>query len=249
VPMRCKMHLITFTNTNFKDIDPTQEYPMVITVEIKNFAVMKTTIDQGNLVDILYWSTFKKLQIPKSEIEPHDDQIVGSSGERVYTKGYVDMYTKFGKGKSQTRTIRICYLLVDTNTSYNVLFGRLSLNLLGTIMSTPHLTMKFSSPSGCIIIVHVDQKTARECYVASLKVEPTPRIPSDNEERRVKKRHVVAVANLDPRIEEVRVEPQDETRPIPLLGKDKITRLGTSLSKEDAKKISWTLREKVDAFA
>jgi len=74
---------------------------MVITVKIENFTVMKTTlVDQGSSVDILYWSTFKKLQVSESEIQPHNDQIVGFSGERVDTKGYVDLYTKFGEGKS-----------------------------------------------------------------------------------------------------------------------------------------------------
>jgi len=40
-------------------------------------------------------------------------------------------------------------------------------------MSTLHLAMKFPSTAGDIVTVHVDQKIAHECYVASLKVEPT----------------------------------------------------------------------------
>jgi len=167
------MPLITFTNANFKGIDPCQDDPMVITVQIENLSVMKTLIDQGSSVDILYWSTFKKLCIPENEIQPYDDQVVGFSGERVDTKGYIDLYTKFrGKeGKSGSKTIKIRYLLIDANTSYNVLLGRPSLNLLGAIVPTPHLAMKFLSSMGDNITVHVDQKTARECYVASLRVE------------------------------------------------------------------------------
>jgi len=33
--------------------------------------------------------------------------------------------------------------------------------------------MKFPSASGDIVTVHVDQKVARECYIASFKFEPT----------------------------------------------------------------------------
>jgi len=33
--------------------------------------------------------------------------------------------------------------------------------------------MKFSSVSGDILTVHVDQKMAQECYAESLRVEPT----------------------------------------------------------------------------
>ena len=47
---------------------------------------------------------------------------------------------------------------------------------MGAIMSTPHLVMKFPSVSRDILTVHVDQKVARECYVASLRAKPTNRV-------------------------------------------------------------------------
>ena len=58
---------------------------------------MKTLVKQGNLVDILYWKTFKKLKIPKTEIQPYDDQIFGFLGEQVDKRGFIDLYTKFGE--------------------------------------------------------------------------------------------------------------------------------------------------------
>lgn len=45
---------ITFTDRNFKVIDPKQDDPMVITVTIDDFAVTKTLVDQGSSVSILY---------------------------------------------------------------------------------------------------------------------------------------------------------------------------------------------------
>jgi len=71
------------------------------------------------------------------------------------------------------KTIKIRYLLVNANTSYNILLGRSSINRLRAIVSISHLVMKFPSASGDIVIVHVDQKVARKCYVTSLKVDPT----------------------------------------------------------------------------
>jgi len=55
------MPSITFTDADFKGIDLAQDDSMVITIEIENFAVMKTLVDQGSSIDILYWKTFKKL--------------------------------------------------------------------------------------------------------------------------------------------------------------------------------------------
>jgi len=164
---------ITFTNAKFKGINPFQDDLMVIIVEIENFSVMKTLMDQGSSLDVLYWNTFKKLCLSDDEIQPYKDQIMGFSGERVDTRGYIDLYTRFGEeGESKSKTIKIRYLLVDTDTSYNVLLGRPSLNLLGAIVSTPHLARKFPSPIGDIITVHMNQKTVWECYTASLRIEP-----------------------------------------------------------------------------
>jgi len=60
-PIRQNMPPITFTDADFKGLDPLQDNPIVITMEIENFAVMKTLVNQGSSVDILYWKTFKKL--------------------------------------------------------------------------------------------------------------------------------------------------------------------------------------------
>jgi len=49
---------ITFTNEDFKGIDPSQVDPMVIMVGIDNFSIMKMLVDQGSSVNILHWKTF-----------------------------------------------------------------------------------------------------------------------------------------------------------------------------------------------
>jgi len=126
---------------------------MIITVTIKGFVVMNTLVDQGGSVDILYWKTFKKLQIPEIDIQPYNDQIVWFSSERVETRGFIDLYTNFKEGRLQSQTIKIRYLLVKANMSYNVLLGR-----LGAIMSTPHLAMKFLPTTRDIITVHVARR-------------------------------------------------------------------------------------------
>jgi len=107
------------TDDNFTTIDPAQDDPMVITLEIDKFVIIKVLVDQGCSVDILCWKNFKKMRIPDSEIQSY---------------------------------------------------------LMLTIVSTPHLEMKFSLVAGDIVTVHVDQKTTRECYVANLKVELTSRL-------------------------------------------------------------------------
>lgn len=45
---------ITFTDEDFQSIDLEQDYPMVVTIKTSDFAFMKTLVDQGSFVDILY---------------------------------------------------------------------------------------------------------------------------------------------------------------------------------------------------
>jgi len=146
-------------------------------VEIEDFAISKTLVDQDSSVDILYWDTFKKLRISKVEIQQYSEPIMGFSGERVNTKGYIDLFTKFGAGRT-TRTVKIRYLIVDAHTSYNIFLGRPSLNMLGAVISTYHLAIKFLSISGDIVTVHVDQPTARKCYADSLRERPIHQVES-----------------------------------------------------------------------
>lgn len=61
-------------------------------------------------------------------------------------------------------------MIVLAHTSHNILPGCPLLNALGEIVSTLHLTMKFSSDIETI--VHADQRTARECYMVSLRLCP-----------------------------------------------------------------------------
>jgi len=46
--MQRRMSSITFIDDNFKAIDPKQDDPMVITVTIEDFTVIKTLVDQGS---------------------------------------------------------------------------------------------------------------------------------------------------------------------------------------------------------
>ena len=71
---------------------------MVIMVELESFVVKNVLVNPGSSVDILYWMTFQKLQIPLEDLAPYDEPIYDFAGERVPTMGYVDLHTTFGGG-------------------------------------------------------------------------------------------------------------------------------------------------------
>jgi len=95
---------------------------MVISVNIDKFTVMKTLVDQGSFVDILYWKTFKQIRIAEKEMKSYDDHVVSFSGQRVGTQGHIELYTTFDEGEA-SKTTKIRYLVIYVNTSYNILLG------------------------------------------------------------------------------------------------------------------------------
>jgi len=148
--------------------------------------------------------------ISDDDIVQYDEEIIGFVGQRVNTRGYINLDTKFGEGNRDYQTIKIRYLLVDAETSYNILIGRSSLNKLGAIVSTPHLAMKFPTDNPSrdreAVTLHADQKTVRECYAASLKILPPPK-PT----QRADVHHISLSDNLDPiPNDEPQVEPKEE---------------------------------------
>ncbi|XP_052730552.1 uncharacterized protein LOC108324378 [Vigna angularis] len=240
---RRSMPPITFSDEDFHAPDPDQDDPMVITAEIARYGISKVLVDQGSSVNILYWKTFLQMDISEDLIVPYGGQIVGFAGERVDTRGYVELRTRLGIGCSSEEK-RVRYLLIEANTSYNVLLGRPCLNAFGAIVSTPHLTMKYPSEKGAICTVRADQKTARECYAAGLKLHARP----------VKRRAAgseVAMADLDPRTNtEDRLEPIGETQPI-LIGREpaQTTLIARELNPEVEKELRALLWKNRDLFA
>jgi len=154
---------------------------------------------------------FTWLSLARYGTEP----IYGFSGEKVSTRGYIDLHTVFRDG-TQTKTIPIRFLLVNAPTSYNVLLGRPSLNTLDAIVSTPHLAMKFPSPSGDILTIHDDQRLARECYMASLRPQLSI-LQINNIERPPGYNIALSGDYLDPRVGcDARLEPVNDTIPLEL---------------------------------
>ncbi|XP_020206559.1 uncharacterized protein LOC109791651 [Cajanus cajan] len=141
---------------------------MVIAVALANWEVHKTLVDQGSSTDILYWP-FLRLDVPHSFIQPHTKPLVGFVGRCVHTRGYVDLLTTFG-APPDSRRVMVQYILVEADTSYNIIIGRPTLNQLGAVVSTPHLTMKFLGHDGKIFSVKANQKTAQQCHIESLKI-------------------------------------------------------------------------------
>ncbi|KAL0448229.1 UNVERIFIED_CONTAM: hypothetical protein Slati_1379300 [Sesamum latifolium] len=86
--------------------------------------------------------------LEKSLISPHDTSLVGFEGSVIRPLGEIALPISIGEEPRQKSHIA-CFLVVDTaHPSYNVILGRLTLNVVKVVISTSCLKIKFPTPYG-----------------------------------------------------------------------------------------------------
>ncbi|GAA0143813.1 hypothetical protein LIER_35813 [Lithospermum erythrorhizon] len=122
-------------------------------------------VDTGSSADIMYLSTFDKLQLPRNHIQPIATPLTGVMGHVVYVLGIATLDFAVDRG-DQTSTIKAQFTVVYIDDpSYNGLIGRPILITLRAIVSPLHLKLKFPTAGG-IGKVCGNQKRARIYYQA-----------------------------------------------------------------------------------
>lgn len=103
--------------------------------------------------------------------------------------------------------------------------------------------MKFPSEKGIICTVKADQKTARQCYVAGLKMAPYI-------SKRGAKQPETILVDLDPRTNtDDRIQPQGEVKSFVLgRSKEQTTAIGASLQPNDERDLTELLKANAKLF-
>lgn len=89
--------------------------------------------------------------------------LIRLSDEHVQLKGYITLKIISGMN-ANTNMIKVKYLVVDAPSSYNIIMGRYTINLLGVVLSTLYLSMKYLLRNKQFGIIQGDQETSQECY-------------------------------------------------------------------------------------
>ena len=85
-------------------------------------------------------------------------------------RGHIELRTTF-TDDTTSRTTNIKYLIVNAPSTYNILLGRPTLNMIGAVASTRHMKMKLPSLEGVVITIKSDQKEVKKCYENNLKTK------------------------------------------------------------------------------
>ncbi|XP_057756246.1 uncharacterized protein LOC130975468 [Arachis stenosperma] len=133
---------ISFNADGFKSQTPNLDDPVVISVHMGELTVKNVLLNPGSSADVLFYSTFKKMQLSDKALQPSGEKLAGFSGEKVPIAGYEWLRTILGEPPS-SKTLDIQFLVVNCVSSYNIILGHTSFNSFGAIVSTIHLCVKF----------------------------------------------------------------------------------------------------------
>ena len=161
---------LVFTKADLHDVVPHDNDPVVISVVTTRRRVHRVLVEQGSSVDVMFWSTFNKLQLSPDLLRPYTGCLYGFAGDQVEVRGYLELRTTFTDGTA-SRTENIRYLVVNANSAYSILLGRPALNRLRGVSLTRHMKLKLPDLSGRVIVIKSDQEVARKCYENSLKMK------------------------------------------------------------------------------
>ena len=95
-----------YTKVDLRDVIPHDNDPVVIIVVLVGRRVHRVLVDQGSSVDVMFWSTFNKLQLSPDQLRYYDGCLYGFAGDQVEVRGHVELRTTF-TDDTASRTINI----------------------------------------------------------------------------------------------------------------------------------------------
>ncbi|XP_074351431.1 uncharacterized protein LOC141690538 [Apium graveolens] len=158
---------ITFMEKESRWVHHPHNDALVIIMLIGAMNVHRVFLDNGSSTNILYYSTYKKLGFPDSDMYFKDAHVYGFTGEAVRVMGSVRLPVTLGEGALSV-TQMIDFKVLDQDSAHNVLVGRPWLRVFRVITSIHHLMIKFPTPNG-VGSLRGSQYESRDCYHKAVK--------------------------------------------------------------------------------
>ncbi|XP_068492027.1 uncharacterized protein [Phaseolus vulgaris] len=89
---------LVFTKVDLRDVVPHDNDPVVISIVTAGRKVHIVLVDQGSSANVMFWSTFNKLQLSPDLLRPYTGCLYGFAGDQVKVRGYLELRTTFTDG-------------------------------------------------------------------------------------------------------------------------------------------------------
>ncbi|XP_026461075.1 uncharacterized protein LOC113362795 [Papaver somniferum] len=148
---------ITFEADDVEEDMKDHNDPLILTLPIAGCNIKKILIDGGSSVNVLFYDTFKRMELNDEQLISSYHTIYGFNGAPTKPLGDIILQINAGPMKIDTS-----FSVVDAPSPYNAIIGRRWVHKIKGIASTYHQCLRFPSPEG-IMEIKGDQVTAREC--------------------------------------------------------------------------------------
>ena len=95
---------------------------IVISAVINTFLVEKILVDDGSVVEVLMWKSFKEINLEESLLRP-TGPIYGFANQPIRAKGIIMLPVMLRQGE-HTMTVMADFLIINQPLAYNTIIGR-----------------------------------------------------------------------------------------------------------------------------
>ncbi|XP_026447353.1 uncharacterized protein LOC113347881 [Papaver somniferum] len=131
--------------------------PLVLTLPVAGCNIKKVLIHRGSSVNVLFYDTFKRMELNDEKLMSSYYTIYGFNGAPTKPLGDIILEVMAGPMKVDTR-----FSVVDSPYPYNAIIGRRWVHKLKGVAETYHQYLRFPTLEG-VMEIKGDQVTAREC--------------------------------------------------------------------------------------
>ena len=136
---------IVFSKQDVKGIRQPHDNSLVTMLTIEEFNTQRVLVDNGSSADVMYMMAFQQMKLDSKLLKPFRSPLISFSGDHIYPKGIISLQITAGTYPTQLMRM-VDFLINDYPSSYNVILGRPTLNLLKAIASTYYLKVKIPDP-------------------------------------------------------------------------------------------------------
>ncbi|XP_026377761.1 uncharacterized protein LOC113272069 [Papaver somniferum] len=132
---------ITFEADDVEEDMEDHNDPLILTLPIAGCNIKKILTDGGSSVNVLFYDTFKRMELNNEQLISSYHTIYGFNGAPRKPLGDIVMQINAGPMKIDTH-----FSVVDALSPYNAIIGRRWVHKLKGITSTYHQCLRFPSP-------------------------------------------------------------------------------------------------------
>ncbi|XP_013613572.1 PREDICTED: uncharacterized protein LOC106319734 [Brassica oleracea var. oleracea] len=149
---------ISFTAKEQEKVLTPHHDALVISLTVVNCLVKRILVGNGSSSNFIFQAEYKDLGLEEDALTRRITPLIGFSGEVKQTAGEITLPVY-----AERVNMSIKFLVVDCDSSYNMILGRPWIHGMGAVPSTLHQMVKFPTPWG-IKAIRGDQEYSRSCY-------------------------------------------------------------------------------------